>query len=626
MTGAGMGSDQVFALPAARRLVRYGNQLMHDTGCRARFGGHAAEISPDDPSACMEGAAFLLTYDGDDDGVSPTWCRWHIDEDNASEEGFQDTLGVCFWGETAQGRAYRLVSALYTREAVSAWLRVYRPQYPAGQPPQAAEAEYREALVGAMEVVTQKPWPPDRREVLDTAPLFEDATRSSLDHKSGNDGPLYASNMRLWEPCSPVRRVAALLGGVIGVNDVCIGLARDFPAPAATMLGAYKDEEIAAGRLLVASCVACQGSGVTEPDWKIPQWARGQSQDGSHPSNQSRLCHWMPNQAVLNVLRRGLLAEKTAQGRERFACEQVRTLNCALDCIGHSENIVRVLSRLEHDQRNGSEFLRKRPGLRAIIGSLRALGDLAELADFTQESISDDALCSLLRRLGRRDVDVCTERAEATRVGFKEWKACHRCLCRLVCCVRLLGTMVGVSENNGVTLHGIIVAAVVLKAVKINVRMSDAIIRGGWVRVGTGTSEHLRRAGWVVSRRAEKIGESTHAAIMRQVLPPHCIHETDGESEFENWACEGSRGLSTRLNERKVCSMPGFPRIVTGFTRDAEGQRRAAASGAPLLKYRWEAAVAGYGPADDCSDVFARWTAQGGRSGPIMPRVWHGLN
>eukprot|EP01043_Picozoa_sp_COSAG02_P089682 COSAG02_NODE_26630_length_628_cov_15.931947_1_plen_91_part_10 len=89
------------------------------------------------------------------------------------------------------------------------------------------------------------------------------------------------------------------------------------------------------------------------------------------------------------------------------------TLNCALDCIGHSENIVRVLSRLEHDQRNGSEFLRKRP-------------------------------------------------------------------------------------------------------------------------------------------------------------------------------CEGSRGLSTRLNERKVCSMLGFPRIVTGFTRDAEGQWWAAASGAPLLKYRWE--------------------------------------
>ena len=83
--------------------------------------------------------------------------------------------------------------------------------------------------------------------------------------------------------------------------------------------------------------------------------------------------------------------------------------------------------------------------------------------------------------------------------------------------------------------------------------------------------------------------------------------------------------LSTRLSERKVCSMPGFPRIVTGFTRGVEGQRRAAASGAPLLKYRWEAAVAGYGPADDCSDVFARWTAQGGRSGQIMPRVWHGL-
>jgi hypothetical protein len=51
------------------------------------------------------------------------------------------------------------------------------------QPPQAAEAEYREALVGAMEVVTQKPWPPIRQEVLDMAPLFEDATRSSLDHK-----------------------------------------------------------------------------------------------------------------------------------------------------------------------------------------------------------------------------------------------------------------------------------------------------------------------------------------------------------------------------------------------------------------------------------------------------------
>eukprot|EP01043_Picozoa_sp_COSAG02_P007611 COSAG02_NODE_231_length_27944_cov_5.843347_3_plen_78_part_00 len=54
------------------------------------------------------------------------------------------------------------------------------------------------------------------------------------------------SNMRLWEPWSPVRRVAALLGGVIGVNDAVIGLARDFPAPEATMLAVYKDEEVAA--------------------------------------------------------------------------------------------------------------------------------------------------------------------------------------------------------------------------------------------------------------------------------------------------------------------------------------------------------------------------------------------
>jgi hypothetical protein len=60
-----------------------------------------AEISPYDPFAVMEGAAFLLTYDGDEDGTSPTRCRWHIDGDNASQEDFQDTLGVCFCGTQA---------------------------------------------------------------------------------------------------------------------------------------------------------------------------------------------------------------------------------------------------------------------------------------------------------------------------------------------------------------------------------------------------------------------------------------------------------------------------------------------------------------------------------------------
>ena len=34
-----------------------------------------AEISPYDPFAVVEGAAFLLTYDGDEDGTSPTRCR-----------------------------------------------------------------------------------------------------------------------------------------------------------------------------------------------------------------------------------------------------------------------------------------------------------------------------------------------------------------------------------------------------------------------------------------------------------------------------------------------------------------------------------------------------------------------
>lgn len=62
-----MGSDRVFGLESAQRLVRYGNRRMFDSGARARFGGHAAEISPYDCFAVMEGA-FPLTYVGDEDG------------------------------------------------------------------------------------------------------------------------------------------------------------------------------------------------------------------------------------------------------------------------------------------------------------------------------------------------------------------------------------------------------------------------------------------------------------------------------------------------------------------------------------------------------------------------------
>jgi hypothetical protein len=54
-----MGSDRVFGLESAQRLIRYGNRQMFDSGARARFGGHAAEISPYDCFAVLEGAAFL---------------------------------------------------------------------------------------------------------------------------------------------------------------------------------------------------------------------------------------------------------------------------------------------------------------------------------------------------------------------------------------------------------------------------------------------------------------------------------------------------------------------------------------------------------------------------------------
>ena len=627
VTGPGMGSDRVFGLDAAKRLVRHGNEMMYRAGFRARHGGHAAEISPGDPYAVMEGAAFLLSYDGDDDGVSPTWCRWHIDEDNASEPDFQDTVGVCFWNETPDGRQYRLVCALYTREAVSTWLRVYRPT---GRAPTDGELEYRSRLVAAMETVARRPWPPPRVARLWDAPLYADSTRSSLDHKSGNAGALLVSGLRHWEKYGAVRRVAALLGGMIGVNDAVIGLARDFPEPNASMLGGVGDGDVAAGRLLTAACVACEGSGLLRPGWSLPSWARGQSTDGSHPSNQSRLCRWMPTQVMLNVLRRRLLSLETVSTRDEFAADQVRTLTCALSCISvDSGGVESTLGMLAADASDGSTFLKSRTGVKAVVSSLDALGELARLAD--PDEVEDAELLGLLQRLGRRDVDVPAERARIKHVGLHEWKSDHRCLCRLVCCCRLLSMICGVSGSNGVVLHGIVVCAVALQAVRVSRRMANAVVRGGWVRAGSGTSTHLREAGWVVSHRVESLGRSTHATILREILQPDCLQETDGETEFENYPCEGDRALSTRLSEHKMFACPGFPRVETvvhlGALRALDGQRQRLVDGAgvTLLRYRWTAAVDGYGPCDDCSDVFARWTAQGGRNVRIWPSVWHGL-
>ena len=127
--------------------------------------------------------------------------------------------------------------------------------------------------------------------------------------------------MRHWEAYGLVRKVATLLSGVLGINDATIGLARDFPAPGSAMLGPEDGMSgyAIAGRVLVAACVACEGSGVIQPGWAVPSWARGQSVDGSHPANQTRLCRWMPMQAMLNVLRRAVLLHDSPGGREQFA-------------------------------------------------------------------------------------------------------------------------------------------------------------------------------------------------------------------------------------------------------------------------------------------------------------------
>jgi len=49
----------------------------------------------------------------------------------------------------------------------------------------------------------------------------------------------------------------------------------------------------------------------------------------------------------------------------------------------------------------------------------------------------------------------------------------------------------------------------------------------------------------------ESLGRSTHATILREILQPDCLQETDGETEFENYPCEGDRALSTRLSYRR---------------------------------------------------------------------------
>jgi hypothetical protein len=159
------------------------------------------------------------------------------------------------WGETAQGYAYRLVSALYTREAVSTWLRVYRPEYPAGQPLQVAEAEYREALVGAMEVVAQKPWPPIRqwrqRERAQSTPRRSRAlSRDRSSTPCSDRGICPARAPRVY--VSSVRLGPTLRTIMPGVTD--IPQARAYPETPAPTSAPTQDYNRASGVAWMCSC------------------------------------------------------------------------------------------------------------------------------------------------------------------------------------------------------------------------------------------------------------------------------------------------------------------------------------------------------------------------------------
>ena len=70
-------------------------------------------------------------------------------------------------------------------------------------------------------------------------------------------------------------------------------------------------------------------------------------------------------------------------------------------------------------------------------------------------------------------------------------------------------------------------------------------------------------SGWSVSLRRERLGESPHSRIMREIIPGDCLTEVDGEAEFENWGCEGTRELSGEEKSRKLTSLPGFPYLHT---------------------------------------------------------------
>jgi len=610
ITGPGMGSDRVFGLEAARRLIRYGNWLMFESGARARYGGHASEISPYDIFAVMEGAAFLLTYDGEEDGTTPTWCRWHRDADNASEPDFQDTLGVCFWGTTPDGRRYRLVCALYTREAVSTWLRVYQPQLCEDEVT-SEQREHRALLVKAMEAVARRSWPPRPAASLAELPLYRRASRSTICHRGSNCAPFAFGPMAQWKKYGPVRRAVALVCGQLAVNDAAIALAKDFPSPGSSLLGRgpVEDEEKAAARVLVAICVACQDGRGRGEKWSIPEWAVGASKDGSHSANRHQHTRWMATQSMLNVLRSRLLELGTAEEREEFAMAQLRTLEEALLCISRqTDGLATVCSMLEEDGRSGSKTV--------VLRNLRSLPRLREI---TSESCVT-SLRAVMTQLGRRDVDCEGELARIRQIGEKAWRKEQRRLCALVSCVRLLGDICGVKPDNGVVLHAIVTSAVVLQAVRVSAQMYDAIVRGGWVRAGSGSCKALLRAGWKVSLRHEQLGSSAHSQVMQRVISGDLITELDGEAEFENWACEGTREMSGDAKSRKLTSLPGFPFLQT---------QRTVVQGKPsaFLRYDWTAAVEGWQKGDCMLPVFERWAEQypSMRRKNVWPALWHGL-
>ena len=55
--------------------------------------------------------------------------------------------------------------------------------------------------------------------------------------------------------------------------------------------------------------------------------------------------------------------------------------------------------------------------------------------------------------------------------------------------------------------------------------------------------------------RHEQLGTSTHAQIMRRVISRDLITELDGEAEFENWGCEGTREMSGDTKSKKLTSL-----------------------------------------------------------------------